>query len=567
MSNKYLEFYEYISNRYIPLYELELIKKEYLNTYKELYHRKKLSSEEKSFLHDFKNVDNYINIHNNKVIDELRRHTDILNNINGYPLDEYQSRVVLSNERASLVVAGAGSGKSLTIIGKIVYLVKEKNVNPSDILCISFTNDATINLQKNIAKNYNFNIDIYTFHKLSLSILKQHNVKYQIAPDNILTETIDTFLSTMTNPQILKSYKYLIGPKPRTQDVLNIKRLIETFISLYKSNNYDLQYFITILKNIHHTFHIKEYKRHKSLLHLIINIYLTYEKTLQEESALDFNDMINKSLQVLEKNGLKKKWRYVIVDEYQDTSLTKFNLIKKIIDICQADFLAVGDDFQSIYRFTGCNLQIFLNFTQYFDYAKIFQIVNTYRNPQELINVAGSFIMKNKAQQRKNLISNKHLEKPIIIYYHENKVSSLKETLKLAYKDSKEILVLGRNNKDIKDYIDDSFTQKADYYTFSNITFRYLTMHKSKGLESENVILINIEDSILGMPTQMKEEKILKYVNNTKDYYPFEEERRLFYVALTRTKNKTYIISSIKKESIFTKEIAKYKKYVKVIKK
>ena len=92
-------------------------------------------------------------------------------------------------------------------------------------------------------------------------------------------------------------------------------------------------------------------------------------------------------------------------------------------------------------------------------------------------------------------------------------------------------------------------------------------MHKSKGLESEAVILINIEDSLLGMPTKIKDEKILKYVNNTKDYYPYEEERRLFYVALTRTKNKTYIISPYKKESIFTKEISKYKKYVEIIKK
>ena len=98
--------------------------------------------------------------------------------------------------------------------------------------------------------------------------------------------------------------------------------------------------------------------------------------------------MINKSIQILKRDGLKKKWKYIIVDEYQDTSITKFNMIKEIINQTDAKFLAVGDDFQSIYRFTGCNLHIFLNFTKYFDNAKIFQIINTYRNPQELINVA-----------------------------------------------------------------------------------------------------------------------------------------------------------------------------------
>jgi DNA helicase-4 len=130
----------------------------------------------------------------------------------------------------------------------------------------------------------------------------------------------------------------------------------------------------------------------------------------------------------------------------------------------------------------------------------------------------------------------------------------------------KEILVLGRNNKDISKYIDNTYNQKEDIYTYKNISFRYLTMHKSKGLESNTVILINIENSLIGLPTKIKNEKILKYVNNTKDIYPYEEERRLFYVALTRTKNRTYIISPTKNESVFITEIKKDKKNVLQIK-
>ncbi|MBQ4032233.1 MAG: DNA helicase UvrD, partial [Bacilli bacterium] len=201
---------------------------------------------------------------------------------------------------------------------------------------------------------------------------------------------------------------------------------------------------------------------------------------------------------------------------------------------------------------------------KYFTYGKVFQIVNTYRNPQELINVAGKFIMMNKKQQKKNLISHKHLTKPVVIYYLNNKVKALKELLKQI--DCQDIMVLGRNNKDIYKYIDSTFTQKEDYYTYEYKTFRYLTIHKSKGLEAENVILINVVDNLIGLPTKLKQESILKYVNNTKDYYPYEEERRLFYVALTRTKNKTYIISPYKNESIFIKEISKYKD-VEIIKK
>lgn len=498
---------------------------------------------------------------NNEYLDELRLKEPILNNINGYPLDEYQSRVVLSNEEATLVVAGAGSGKSLTIIGKIVYLVKRCNIKPEEILVISFTNDATNNLKNNIKKNYNFNINIYTFHKLALEILKQNNIKYSICPDNYLESIVDNYL-LINNKYTTKALKIILGKKYTTKELLNLKRLIITFINLFKSNNYKVDYFKTILNKI--KLNIKEYLKNKYLLLLIINIYLYYEDELNKEHALDFNDMINKSIKVLKETKTIQPYKYIIIDEYQDTSLVKFQMIKEIMDITKAKLLAVGDDFQSIYRFTGCNLQIFLNFTKYFTYGKIFQIVNTYRNPQELINVAGKFIMQNKKQQKKNLISCKHQENPVVIYYHSDRVQALKELLENM--DCQDIMVLGRNNKDIYKYIDDDFTENENDYSYKNTRFRYLTIHKSKGLEADNVILINVIDNTIGLPTKLKQESILKYVNNTKDYYPYEEERRLFYVALTRTKNKTYIISPYKNESIFIKEISKYKN-VQIIKK
>ena len=528
-------------NKYINLQEQEILQKKYKQ-----------------------NISKLIEKHNNTYIEQLRKDLKILNNINGYPLDEYQSRVVLSNELATLVIAGAGSGKSLTIIGKIVYLVKVCNINPNDILCISFTNDATINLKNNIKKNYNFDIDIYTFHKLSLSILKSHNIKYTIAKEDLLTDIIEIFFNEVipTNKIYQKAIYYILGKTSNEKEILNLKRLITTFINLYKSNNYPITYYLSVLKKIKFTFNLKEYIKNKYLILLIFNIHIMYQDELNKESSLDFNDMINKTVEVLDNLSLKKKWKYIIVDEYQDTSLTKFNLIKKIIDICNANFLAVGDDFQSIYRFTGCNLHIFLNFTKYFNYSKIMPIINTYRNPQELINIAGKFIMKNKYQQKKRLVSNKRLSNPVIIYYSNNKVSILKEILTTI--ESKDIMVLGRNNKDILNYIDNTYKQDNDIYTYQNTSFRYLTIHKSKGLESENIILINMEDKLLGLPTKIKDEKILRYVNNTKDYYPYEEERRLFYVALTRTKNKTYIISPYKNESIFIKEIKKYKGIIQI---
>lgn len=209
--------------------------------------------------------------------------------------------MVLSNEPATLVVAGAGSGKSLTIIGKIVYLVQECKINPNDILCISFTNDATINLKNNIKKNYDFDINIYTFHKLSLEILRQNNIPYQIAPDNHLNEIIDYFFTDIIphSPIHQKSLTKILGKNYTKKELTNLKRLISTFINLYKSNNYNPSYYLEILKKIRYTFNIKQYIHNKYLILLIFNIYILYQDSLTTENALDFNDMINRSISIL----------------------------------------------------------------------------------------------------------------------------------------------------------------------------------------------------------------------------------------------------------------------------
>ena len=246
----------------------------------------------------------YIELHNIEYLNKKRKNIPLLNNINGYPLDEYQSRVVLSEEEKTLVVAGAGSGKSMTIIGKIVYLVKELNVKPESILCISFTNDATNNLKKNIKKNYNFNIDIYTFHKLALTILKDNDEEYEIIPDDFLNTIIDNFFLTYGR-RYEKELKTILGKKYNEKDINNLKRLINTFISLYKSNNYDYYYYKELLKRIKYTINYKQYKKNKALLLLIINIYIMYEDELEKENSIDFNDMINKAIESIKEKGIK----------------------------------------------------------------------------------------------------------------------------------------------------------------------------------------------------------------------------------------------------------------------
>lgn len=499
----------------------------------------------------------------------------ILNDkICGYNLDKQQQEIVIDESKHLLVVAGAGSGKTLTILGKINYLIKYKNILPEEILSISFTKASSDSLKDKIKKGFNIDMPVYTFHKLGINILSDNGYKYSIAESNLLENIIEQFLNTTILTSIyhmkllLKYFKvnayknikeeYRKFYKNNYKQITLLSNLLSTFIRLFKCNNHTLEDYIKFLNQARHTKSYKKYKNEKTFLILALNIYLIYEKYLEVNNEIDFDDMIIKATKCIEKEGKINNYKYIIIDEYQDTSLVRFLLIKSILDKTNAKLMVVGDDFQSIYRFTGCDLSLFINFKDYFEDAKIMKIENTYRNSQELITIAGDFIMKNKNQIKKNLVSTKHIENPIKIIYYE----SIKDTLyNLIETIDTPILILGRNNNDVNMIIDnrmkllDNGTLKLVEYPDKKI--KYLTVHKSKGLEEENVIIINLEDKLLGFPSQIKDDKVLRFVNKNLEKYPYSEERRLFYVALTRTKNNVYLLVPKKNKSIFVQEVEK----------
>ena len=489
--------------------------------------------------------------------------------VNGYELDEEQKQVVLSNNKNILVIAGAGSGKSLTIIGKIKYLINKQNIKNNEILCISFTNDSCNSLKQNLLKN-NIDIEVLTFHKLGMKILKENKVNVNLTEIDLLQHVVDLFFyETIYNYQqyILylltymkikynkKNYKHKYQELQNTKEINNIKNTIIKFIHLYKSNGYKNEYLKIIIKK--YKFINKKYRY---LLIIIIKIMIEYKNELNREKIIDFDDIILLSTKYVE-NTNNMKYKYIIIDEFQDTSLIRYNLIREILLKTNANFLAVGDDYQTIYRFTGCDLYLFLNFTKYFNDSKIYKIQTTYRNSQELINIAGNFIMKNKMQMKKDLKSHKRLNKPIKIIYYKNTKNTFNKLLDYLYKNNKRnILILVRNNNDINNIRNSKLNindNKIEYVNHNDMNIKYLTVHKSKGLEEETVVIISLENKEWGFPNKIKDEKILKYILPKKEKCKYSEERRLFYVALTRTKNETYLFVKKDNPSLFVKELVK----------
>ena len=496
--------------------------------------------------------------------------------IGNYILDNRQEKIVRENHDYLLVSAGAGSGKTLTILGKISYLINAKKLKPEEILCLSFTKAAASSLKEKIKKEISLDIPTYTFHKLSLEIIKENKTTYNIADECLLENCVNEFfeIDIYESDYLIKLIGKYFNRKIKNQKedyikiitlekskFLQLKRLCITFIRLMKSNDYHIESFLSFISKIKRTILYSKYKKEKIVLTLILNIYLKYETYLKENKEVDFDDMLSIATKIVKEKGIKQKVKYIIIDEYQDTSLIRFYLIKEIMNKTNAKLMVVGDDFQSIYKFTGCDISLFLNFNKFFPTAKIMKLERTYRNSNELIQIAGTFIMKNKKQIKKQLYSEKQLTNHIKILKYNNIKKIFLEIIKELTKNKEQkILVLGRNNNDISMLLNENITIKDNKIIIKNYEFldiTYMTVHKSKGLESDNVILINLSNKITGFPSQIKEEKLTRLVTKTNDRYPYSEERRLFYVALTRTKNYVYLLTPQKSPSIFIKEIEK----------
>lgn len=357
--------------------------------------------------------------------------------------------------------------------------------------------------------------------------------------------------------------------------ISRLVKLVCSFIHNFKTNGYvpdDFFKFSRIAKN----------ERSKLFLTICEQCHHEYSKRLIEKNAIDFEDMINESARMIREEklrGNKLEFKYIIVDEYQDISRQRFNLTKELSKLCNAKIIAVGDDWQSIYAYAGSDITLFTKFKENFGYGLELSITKTYRNAQEVIDIAGGFIQKNTSQIPKALVSSKRIVNPVIIQSYTEEVDRslyegrggrfflIGETVEkimkeiLAENPKSSILLLGRYGFDgfnltkSADFVYWEKTGNVTSRTFSQVEMEYLTVHRAKGLGYDNVIIINAIDSVYGFPSQIEDDPVLKYVLKSDRSIEWAEERRLFYVALTRTKNRVYIVTPQQRPSAFVREL------------
>ena len=477
--------------------------------------------------------------------------------VENHPLDREQRKAIYDPARFNLTVAGAGSGKTTTILGKILYLLQSGFASPPEILVLSFTHDSATELKERFLREYyqTFaeqillrkspppNIIIETFHSLALKLLRK------LWPDfSVTTNEVDNeqSVSEITD-----------DPVSDSDELIMQTSIIREFLDLHELDS-------ATRSLISNKFSSLDYSK------LFLTVSETYQGQLSgflEKHQTTFSGLIKLAIRYLRSGQIKTRYRYIIVDEYQDLSALRQEFLRLLIESSQASLFAVGDDWQAIYGFSGSRVDFTLNFRRFWGDFSLHRISKTYRFGPTLARLSSSFIMQDRAQIRKQIRSQKEDSSEAVVEICGDSERLDLEVLTHYFESLPEyssILLLGRFNVDRFRLAHCSkFNLTPDGIEFRprpDLKIRFLTVHQSKGLEADYVILLNNREAKLGFPAHVKDPplktELIKIAEELSlDQISANEERRLFYVALTRAKKQVILLTVDGKESSFIKEL------------
>ena len=270
---------------------------------------------------------------------------------------------------------------------------------------------------------------------------------------------------------------------------------------------------------------------------------------LQTSSQIDFSDMIHNAADYISQGKANHTYKYVIVDEYQDISKARYRLLDELRKSKDFNLFCVGDDWQSIYRFAGSDIGYILNFEKYWGTTLLSRIETTYRFGIGLINISGNFVMQNPVQIQKSLQAEKREESIplgfINAYNDKYLIQFMTDKLKELEKNSS-VFFIGRYTYDKKMFNDSKLVQEKDnvivFPERPDLKMEFITAHKSKGLQADYVFILNTKNKGLGFPSKIQNEPVIQMLVENSDVYPYAEERRLFYVAMTRARKKVWLL-------------------------
>ncbi|QEC74621.1 UvrD-helicase domain-containing protein [Mucilaginibacter ginsenosidivorax] len=360
-------------------------------------------------------------------------------------------------------------------------------------------------------------------------------------------EGLGVELKKRTNEELYE----LIQQSPDYGDFIN---LIHTFLGLLKSNGKqpgDIQI-------------PKEDKRLKTFIDVFTPLFDEYERKLTHEHSVDFNDMINLATSHIAAGDYPRTYKYILVDEFQDMSLGRYELLKSLRKRHpEGKLYAVGDDWQSIFRFSGSDISIITEFAEHLGFTSQSAILTSYRFNDEILKTTSNFIQKNPGQIKKTLATTSKATNPSFLF-HGLELSGRqlleKQTIKhqcirhilegiSAIQSEAVVFLIGRYRHNIPTKLQ----QLKDEFPKLNIAF--FTAHSVKGLTADFSILLDVDSGVFGFPSEIADDPILNAVLHESDKFENAEERRLFYVATTRARHRNYLLYDMLNPSKFVTEL------------
>lgn len=432
-------------------------------------------------------------------------------------LNDYQKEAVLHKEGPLLILAGAGSGKTRVLTTKIAYLIKEYDVDARNILAITFTNKAAKEMKTRIEELIGkTSIQASTFHSFGVKILKENCEKLGYKSNFIILDSDDSL--TLVK-KILKDFN--LDPKRFSPYMIRNK---------ISSNKNEL-----IMPDDYKKFVYNEEDD------VVYKVYKKYQEILKQNNSLDFDDLLILPITLFKKNPdvlayYQDRYRYIFIDEYQDTNYAQY-LLTKMISAKYHNICVVGDNDQSIYAFRGANYKNILNFEKDYPDCKVVMLEQNYRSTKTILNAANSVIKNNKERKDKNLWSLKESNEKITYYKAADETDEVHYILKkvkelvasgVSYQD---MAILYRTNAQSRVFEQELLKQNIPYRIIGN--FYFYSRKEIKDLLAYMRLVYNPDDDL----------SLLRVINTpkrgigNKTLRSLEEEASLYHTSLFQAIN------------------------------
>ena len=398
-------------------------------------------------------------------------------------LNDSQKAAVKAVDKPVLIFAGAGSGKTRVLTHKIAFLIKEDIVKAEEILAVTFTNKAAEVMKQRVAKlmkNKVQEINIGTFHSICARILRNEISKLGFSKDFAIYDRTDQ----------ISLLKLILAEENIPKNIL-MPKTVRNKISYFKSQ----------LINPNHAMKAVKTAQDKS----IIDVYKSYNNSLKENNAVDFDDLLNFPLDIFNNhprilNKYQKLWKYILVDEYQDTNKAQFLLVKMLAEK-HRNICVVGDDDQSIYGWRGADIRNILDFEKDFPECETYTLENNYRSTNQILHAAQSVVRNNSDRVDKDLLSvNGEGDLIGVIETHDEMeeadavINALEKEIKMKKRTFNDFSVLYRTNSQSR-ALEDSFRRSAIPYKIIGGT-RFYERKEVKDVLGYLRLIVNLKDTI-----------------------------------------------------------------------